>query len=134
MIIQIKRLFEPVESDMVVEFESELGIGRGIWYAYNAAPIVGTDYGIEMDILDKLKLGENVRLIDTDDYRLEWNLDQMLLQGQVDCNNDQSMVWIEIRDRHSNVNIDVDIPELADYKKQFVQLEVYRIGLADMNL
>ena len=63
MYITLSKLLNPVDAGVVVEFESEFGIGRGIWRFRNPEPRLECGYVVEMDILDDVVLGKSLETV-----------------------------------------------------------------------
>jgi hypothetical protein len=96
-----------------------------------------------MDILDHLVIDDHIKVLeDIDDtpdaYRLEWQNDQMIIQGKLDTiagiDGDMFDVWVDVKSRDSNVVFTLNLPELSVYRFKLVRIHARDIGLADTNI
>src|SRR5215470_17760240 len=139
MLIEITKLLDVSEKGTTIQFQTELGIGQGLWRNYNPQPQPGQAYHVEMDILDESAIGQNFMVVEVDNktndaYRLEWQNGEMIIQGEIDTVWDDRVVAMTVKAQRSSVSFLLNVPELAPYKDRFVRIHTKRISLSDCNI
>lgn len=78
----------------IVEFSTSFGVGIGTWY--NNEVKEGLQYGIEFDILPKLKFGNNAKIVSENTYSVKHDGKVNELRGVVDGVDEDGLIYFRL--------------------------------------
>ena len=94
MLITIKQI-ERIERDLIVNFLCSTGNGKGIWFS-DLDPIIESNYSVEFDFDDGLKLGREVNIINTSSFSISSSNEITNIIALVDSIDTDDMLFLKL--------------------------------------